>query len=104
MRGALVDPGVPFIIALPAPPPQLAPVDGAAGVTTATTFTAVGDAELVVVQGALDHAVLEGGHIERMAAVGAATLDKIELTPALEQQQLQVIDLEIAGVAIVQVD
>ena len=44
---ALVDPGAPFNIALPAPPPQLAPVDGAAGVTTATTFAAVGDADHV---------------------------------------------------------
>ena len=42
---ALVDPSAPFDLALPAPPPQLAPVDGATGVTPTTSFTAVGDGD-----------------------------------------------------------
>lgn len=40
---ATVDPSTPFTLELPAPPQQLAPVDGADGVTATTAFTLVGD-------------------------------------------------------------
>lgn len=44
---ALVDPGAPFTVSLPAPSQQLAPLDGATSVTSATPFTLVGDADRV---------------------------------------------------------
>jgi hypothetical protein len=44
---SLVDPSAPFSVELPAPPQQLTPLDGAAGVTATTPFTAVGDANAV---------------------------------------------------------
>lgn len=44
---SLVDPSAPFTVALPAPPPLIAPVDGATAVTETTPFTVLGDADRV---------------------------------------------------------
>jgi hypothetical protein len=83
---------------------QVEGAQGATGVLGGVQQGAVDDGELVVVSGALDDALVEGGDIEGMLAMGAVGLYQVEFPPPLEQQQLEIVDLELAAVVVVEID